>query len=418
MARVLSLEEIDSKFRSAITGALRVCDEAVVLPGATRSIESGSFKNVVVRLAGTEPDLAPDVFSSAWWSGVSLLPVPKQVAEAVLDDSARRKAALQKLAEQIPSEAADSELVVGPELDGDSNGCDKNQWTAGFDGPACCVGLYSCSQTTTSDPRIPGIERQQKNYYLVCKAGAGLAAQTFHSRLATALRSGKTLEEALERGEPGPLALRRVSEAGARNRARILRSAAQILGFHAVDTVSDHTASPTAPSRCAVVSANVNTNTLRRVDCPGRAVFEYCSGSVDAAHSAGLVSCSNLADGFVLFTTVSGDKPAVRNDAHDNIPFVTPRICSSREACARATKRHPDHAWVRDRFSWKNRAGCEDLETEPAAFWGSHATENFVSHWSRELGLQNLRATKLQPELVCCSALEGAKLRALARARG
>ena len=50
MARVLGLEEVDSALRSAVSSALRLTDEAIVLPSASRSDESGAFKNVVFKL--------------------------------------------------------------------------------------------------------------------------------------------------------------------------------------------------------------------------------------------------------------------------------------------------------------------------------------------------------------------------------
>ena len=36
---------------------MRVADEAVILPSATRSRESGSYKNVVMRLSGSDAEL-------------------------------------------------------------------------------------------------------------------------------------------------------------------------------------------------------------------------------------------------------------------------------------------------------------------------------------------------------------------------
>ena len=76
------------------------------------------------------------------------------------------------------------------------------------------------------------MDRVHQTSYLVCKAGAGVAGATFHMRLVAALKKGMTLEDCLEKGtEPGPAALRRVSMAGSRNRARILELAAKALGF-------------------------------------------------------------------------------------------------------------------------------------------------------------------------------------------
>ena len=81
MARVLGLEEVDGALRSAVASALRLTDEAIVLPSASRSDESGSFKNVVFRLRGDEPDLDPGVFECSLFTGLSAVAVePKPVA--------------------------------------------------------------------------------------------------------------------------------------------------------------------------------------------------------------------------------------------------------------------------------------------------------------------------------------------------
>lgn len=417
MARILSLEEVSHKMRSSISSALRMCDEVTILPQAARSPESGAFKNVVMRLVGNEPGLSPDIFSSNWYSGVSILPVPEEVAARVLKDTQTRLSYLKKLTDAIPSEMADPDLQVGPPLDGDLNGCDTAGWTAGLDGPACCVGLYSARRKVSSDPSTPGLDRHTMAYFLVCKAGAGLAAQTFHSRLTSAMRNGATLESALETGEPGSSALLRVADAGQRNRARILRMAAEAIGFHSVDTVSDHTAFPgIKQERCAVTCASCNYNTIRRVESQEGTVFEYSAGCVNTTLNTGIVVCSNVMDGFVLFSRSNGDfKLSVRNEAHNHIPFCTERLLTSREVSERVTKTHPDESYIRSVFSWKNRAGLEHVNAIPSSFWGSHATQRFTSHWARELGLQDQRAEALVPELVVVSALEPAKLRALAR---
>ena len=147
MARILSLEECPTKLRNELQSTLRVCDEAVVLPAASRSAESGAFKNVVFRLSGTDTALDPDVFSPAWFAGVSAVVVPTDAAEHLLREPSRRAAALQKLKDKIPSEMADSDLQVGPLLDGDEDDRDKEGWVAGFDSGSCCVGLYSARQS-------------------------------------------------------------------------------------------------------------------------------------------------------------------------------------------------------------------------------------------------------------------------------
>ena len=109
MARVLGLEEVDSALRSAVSSALRLTDEAIVLPSASRSDESGSFKNVVFKLRGDEPDLNPGVFECQLFTGLSAVAVDAADAKRILSD---RKGSADKLAAAIPSELADAELAV------------------------------------------------------------------------------------------------------------------------------------------------------------------------------------------------------------------------------------------------------------------------------------------------------------------
>ena len=214
MARLLGLEEISTSLKHALGSVLRLCDEATVLPSASRSSETGAFKNVAMKLSGSDAGVSPDVFSPAWFSGVTLVAVPAEVAEPLLRDPGKRAAALKRLVAAIPSEMADAEVQVGPELDGDESDRDKAGWVAGFDGPSCTVGLFSARQSRAPEAGMSGMSRAHSAYFLACKAGGGTAA-TFHARLTSALRKGKTLDEALESGEqPGPAALRRVAAPG------------------------------------------------------------------------------------------------------------------------------------------------------------------------------------------------------------
>ena len=108
MARVLGLEEVDSALRSAVSSALRLTDEAIVLPSASRSDESGSFKNVVFKLRADEPDLNPGVFECQLFTGLSAVAVDAADAKRILSD---RKGSAERLAAAIPSELADAELA-------------------------------------------------------------------------------------------------------------------------------------------------------------------------------------------------------------------------------------------------------------------------------------------------------------------
>lgn len=427
MARILGLEEVDSGLRNALQSTLRVCDEAVVLPGASRSDESGSFKNVCLRLSGEDAQLSSDIFSPNWFAGVSAVVVPADVAEGLLKNHARHTAALKKLAEQIPTEMADSELQVGPELDGDDSDRDTQGWTPGFDSCSCCVGLYSARQSRAPEAGLSGMNRVHSAYYLVCKAGGGVAAQTFHSRLLASLAQGRTLDECLEHesGSPGPQALRRVSMAAQRNRQRILATAANVLGFATLDTISDNVASPSAPHRSCIATMDVTYNSLRKVDSCPRSTWQYSSGCVDAVLSQGLITSSNLAEGFVAFTSSTDEfRLSLRNEAHNTLPFVTQRLATARAvataasdahraARAKGEAAHPDADFVKSRFSWKAKSVPGPVvNVEPPGLWGSHQSESFLANWARELGVAVYKQVRMAPELVCIAAMEPAKLRA------
>jgi hypothetical protein len=431
MARIVALDEVDPKIRQHLGNVLRVQDEAVVLPQSHRSSESGSVKNVVMRLSGSEPGLTEETFSANWFAGVSIVPIPNEKAEALLSDNLKRNALLKALAAAIPSEMNDSQLQVGPGLDGDDQDRDTESWHAGLDGPGCCVGLYSAMQSRAPEAFQAGMSRVHTSYYLVCKAGSGVTGQTFHARLVAALKQGNTLDECLsEEGSPGLRALRRVSLAAKRNRCRILTMAAEALGLYgSVDTIGDNASPSCSPYRIAVPAVDVCYNSLTNVDVSGgRTVWQYSSGCVDTALSQGLITSSNVAEGFVMFTGANGDhRVSVRNDAYCCIPFGTERLMNNRDTVFKAVdahkaakrsggKAHPDHDWVSKRFSWSAKAFPGNVDIEPPCVWGSHGNESWISEWARELGVSRTAPVRLQPEIVALSAIEPGKLRVAVKA--
>ena len=115
---------------------------------------------------------------------------------------------------------------------------------------------------------------------------------------------------------------------------------------------------------------------------------------------------------------------SLRNDAHNCLPFSTMRLASNREVASRVAtahkearnkgvKAHPDHDWIHERFAWQSKDfGEPGLMIEPTAVWGSHASEQFLACWARELGIASCKAIRLAPEVVCVAAMEQSKLRA------
>ena len=432
MARILALDDCPVSLRNHLLRSLRSLDEVVLLPQAERRDDTGIYKNVVFRLSGTERNVPVSILSPSWFAGVSAVRVSGAWVDRIIADPAARKAALEKLREAIPSEMADSELQVGPALDCDESDRDKTEWAAGFDGPGCFVGLFCAEHSSAPDPTRRGMDRVHQTSYLVCKAGAGLAGATFHSRLTAALKKGATLEECLESGEePGPAALRRVSMAGSRNRARILVLAGNALGMPMMDTVPDQ--SSRGKYRCAVTHVDVSVNSIRKIeDNVQRSTYQYTT-CVDAGISQGLMSMSNVADGVVLMLSPSGEvRQTLRNEAHCALPYSSTRLVADRDLIATVTKEHkaaaahgddvahPDHVFVRDRFTWKNRTfpGSEESQAtdiEPLALWGSYEREDYLSKFARELGVAQCQVVRLRPMSVCLAGVESGKLRAALR---
>lgn len=471
MASILAIEdgehtpvENEAVLRSALVEALRVGDEAIMLPGASRSPASLSFKNVVMTLAGASPAAPFRALSSDWGHGVSVVRVPTEAAERALASPERRRSALRALVAAIPNELAGSG-DVGPNLDSaNARDLPGDAWTAGFDGSGCCCGLYSATELRPARGAPAGMTRAHKSYFLLAKAGAGRAAQQFHQRLGGLAASGQSLD-AIFAGGARTLAdahIQRVVAAGRRNRGRLVLAAAEALGLSAdVDSVPDHACCLDAAQPTAILMADAVTNTLERVTPAGASngsAWRYYAGAVATTASQCAVSCSSAMEGFVLFlpseaggTGATGRALRVRNVCHGAIPFGSRRVASARDALAvavaahrkaaqaaqvssdEAVVAHPDGRWVGSRFGWKTAAprrrlggngsdGAAVLKhasqhslnpavVEPPQLWGSHAPIEALA-WTLQLGMSGFRAVVLSPEVVALAGAEPAALRA------
>jgi hypothetical protein len=430
MARIFAVDDVPKVLKDSLARALRPEDEAVMLPSADLDATSGKYENIVFRFDGTERDVPHTVFSPAWGAGVSAIKVSGVWVDRILADAQHRQTCLAKLRDLIDSQTADPDTVVGPHLDGDENDRDLKEWTAGFDGPSCFVGLYSAEHSCAPEQNMRGRDRCHSTSFLVVKAGAGQAADQFHSRFMTALKAGASLSDVFAEGDPNSLApgLRRVSRAGSRNRSRILMLASDALGAPHVDSVPDQ--SSAGRYRAAVTAVDVGVNVLRKVEERKESKqFQYSTG-VDATVSQGLLAMSNLADGVVLFLSENGDvRQNLRNEAYSSLPFSSPRLVSDRDLTAAVVKEYKaaakkgdsshanvDHAFLRDRFTWKNRQfSPADANIEPLALWGSHDRECFFAKFARELGVAKCQVVRLRPMCVCVAGMDGGKLRAALR---
>ena len=424
MARLLALDECSVSLRNALLSTLRQGhDEGLLLPQSCASVESGAYKNVVFRLAGDVPNVPVSVFSADLFTGLSavrLTDADEVNMQRILDEPTKRAEMLSKLTSAIPSELADPNVQIGPELDGDEfeRDLEGSEWTAGFDGSSSFIGVFSCQNSHAPDVGAVGRDRVHDELFLVCRAGGGVARDAFHSRLVAALsQAGATLDGVLsEGGVVGAASLRRVASASVRNRHRLLFRAAEILGLN-LPSVGDQASRNRF--RGVVADIDVSVNTLRQIDDASRSTWQYSAG-VDGASSTGLISMSNAADGLLLFLNPGAEKGKISlksSESWGSIPFSTQRLVAERAMVDRLLSEkcvNSDAEWLKKRFSWRNRVFGEDqTEVFPFCFHGSHETESFSKSFSRELGLVHYNTVRLRPELVSCGGVNSGKLRPL-----
>ena len=417
-------------------------DTAYLLPDAQFSEESLSFKNCVFELDGNVPQFPHRAFSNNWCSGVSAVHVPYNIVEDVLmnKSASERSQILAKLRDRIPNEITDRNVIVGPKLQTDENDRDIEDWTAGFDTSNCCLGLYACEQERQTEGANFNAQRAHKEFYIVCKAGAGRAAQEFSDQLAQYAQESKSLNQVLGPGGIlGEEVMRRVSIAARRNRARLLKIAADELGLgNYVDNVIDNAGYVGSVNRHAIVDVDSYCNVLVPADkAQGtQGNWLYYAGSIPTTQSQGLLSCNTAQLGFLLFHTSEAQfdrlqrtNLLVSNVAYNALPFSTPRDLPTNVALKNACDvANPDNAWIRSRFAWKSASDrllntrSTDAQTaekiskiEPPQLQGTHRPAKWPQTNARELGIITYINTKLRPELVVLPGTEPEKLRSLMR---
>ena len=133
---------------------------------------------------------------------------------------------------------------------------------------------------------------------------------------------------------------------------------------------------------------DVSVNVLRK-DGPTWQFSTCCDSGV----STGLCSLSTATEGLILFADKEASlKTAVCNDAGACVPFATPRIKGPRALVMRAAEeRHPDAAFIEERFSWTEKQLGQKQKVVPPSLFGSHAPESYLASWARELGLAGLQ---------------------------
>lgn len=423
-----------AKAKNVACTCLRECDEVVLHEGCAYTDESLCFKNTAFRLSGDAPSVPANLFSPDWCHGVSGVVLNSEAA-ARLNALAPNvlQARVEALAKAVNNDLVDHETQVGASLsvDGDR---DTESWVAGFDSSSCCVGLYATDDCVLHDGAPEGSERVHRCYWLMCKAGAGVAAQEFSARLDIALKDAMSLNQCLAPGaEPGDEGLRRVASAARRNRARVLHAAAVAFGIDdCIDMVMDNTASFDSPlQRHVMLDVDAPTNMLVPLHLNGIATTDwlYCAGCLHTPSTHGIVSCANAAAGFVLIRGAAAvrrdERACMRNAFYDTVPFGSTRLRSNGEAVADALSRvdgHADNTWLRDTFYWRSpferlRLRFGDVEastlakTLPVQLWGTHGLDQWLESTGALLGVSGMHVSRLRPVKVLLAGTEPGKLR-------
>jgi len=426
-----------SKLRTELNRELRACDIAFLLPGCNASKQSSDLKNIVIGLDAHAENPPVHLFSSNWGHGVSAIRLPTETVEPMLATEERRKQLLNIMANAIPNELSDTRVHVGPKLQSNKHrDSDGDNWLMGFDGENCSCGVYSATELQSiTGNRKNGMTRPVRSYFLVVKAGGGLAAQQFHAELSGLCTRGVCLHQ-LDQDHQLELKMKRVVNAGRRNRAAILAKVANLIGLGTqIDTLVDHAAATDVPAmQLAILLVDAVTNTLAKTERDDSREMEwrYYAGSVSPQYSQSSMLCSNVSEGYVAFLTTrdSSESIQVRNEAGGALPFSSARLCKTSECLERAVharmtgELHPESEWVTSHFSWHRptlrRIGHLSKQaqecihnTEPAVLWGSHEPIEYA-RWLRSLGADETSSVRLYPAIVVLAGNESSMLRSAA----
>lgn len=394
------------------------CDNVntILCPASFVSPESGQLRNCLMTFPKSEEnqDLSVQLFSENWCHGISCLEIDNKAATTLLK---KPQGLLRLLRKSIHSYTVDADGELGPYLDCDEDDRDlqQNDWVAGLDSAGACAGLYLYH--SVNNAHNSGLARDEPKYMLLVKAGAGRAARQFHARLQLALKETGSLHKALVGPNGiGIQALRRVELGAQRNRTRLLYNMATALGINdQIASTPDHACHAYhSEVRRAVSSIDVQTNFFMQDEQNKQWV--YFSGMIDASKPGGIVSCSNVASGVVLFANRDGTfQCQVRNKLLNAVPFGSVRLFSQLKTLVTisdslsARKPHVDEEWVKTHFTWHltpEQKEEPDKGIIPPVLWGMHAeTETLQSHGNKYDTLY-LRAIPCVPKAVVVPGFE------------
>jgi len=418
--------------KELLVNKLRSTDEAYLLPGAHH--DESALRNVILAL---DPDSSPEktiqLLSSQWAHGVAVVRLGNVAAEMLLSTPQRREVSLKILSDCVANELTSSSTAVGPQLKADGNhDLEEDDWQCGFDSEQCCAGLYSAMEdrAPSKQGRIArlGTTRGHPAHFLVVRAGAGKAAEEFHGRLIDHLSRGKSLHASLEsiateiNAEGGVEGmLKRLTSAGRRNRARIMLQIGKALNISAdMMTALDHGANAAhGTKQMAALDVDTVTNVFERNgvangDAARGHYYAYYASTTAPKSSQGVVVCSNVAEGFVLFRPTigsgndateasinrAGSTMRINNNTYGSIPFMPEALHADAEvfklieesylgqierssgaACRKTPKvsdsdksnpshytplnvassivsMHPDVEWIDHHFTWHTASGA------------------------------------------------------------
>lgn len=431
--------DLTAKLRTELERELRPVDTAWLLPGASASLESSDLKNTVLGLDPSAPGPPVHLFGSDWGHGVSAIRVPTERVESLVATPEQRVRLLQAMRDAIPCELIDSNIQVGPQLQSNHHkDAEGDDWVVGFDGVNCSCGLYYATELRSSTGnRGDGMTRPVDSYFLVAKAGGGLAAQQFHAELSGLFADKTASLQQIDQAHQLEHKMQRVVQAGRRNRAAILHTLAKVMGMIAdIDVVVDHaSANSVTPKQLAILRIDAVTNVLiksEREEGAREVEWKYFAGAVAPSCSQSSIMCSNALEGYIGFFPLNEQQDALhlRNEAGGALPFSSLRTSSGAQALERAVsahcerRGHPEHEWIQQHFAWYRPAvrrvahldpkvqQCIDA-LEPAPLWGTHTPATYT-RWLRPLGAEEANVVRLFPTMVVMAGNESSVLRSVA----
>lgn len=342
----------ESVFQKTTCSNMRPQDRLYVLKGASRSFESGEYKNTLFDICPDTPGINPNLFSPHWYAGVSFIQICNKVGKILEHESEIRKKFLQELKTKV--ECRD----YRHEHSNRHTERDHKLYTE-----SSCLGLYRGYQYPERSRN--NLHREHIVYYIVCKSDAGLEAFDLSERVNALLEDANVALRDVFGGGEGNInmsELRELSNLSRRRRCDMIKTCVSC----AYNALSE-------PHPTVEIDSNVKDVQYNRLDVVEDAHssrYLYYAGCALRRPGEHCIIALGAASGFLI--SVQGDPRRAPHAAEHAAPMGPPRLTTTRDAmkntrCLSET----DRSWIQDHFIWDNMNG--EGTCMPGCFGGMHA---------------------------------------------